>query len=761
MLIKKLLLISALFVALLLAGPAVTTSLWAQETFGEGYVEEGTTDAGGMDTTDEEPVDEAKIKAMKLQEQWEDMLHYINIARPQLAASYAQAILDNPEASAKEVYILSIQNTQTLSTLRKAENLKAMTKLVPLLREKIEAGHQVLRADPAQIEEALRMMGSSLKGMQLAIKRLQESGEYAIPIILFKLTDPNTPPVLRDRIVTMLHEMGRSAVRGYSVALQSENEQLVEFLANALGRMEYPSALPRLREALDRPEFKNPESSTRKALERAIIACSGGSDAALKKPVAELFYQQGQKYYAKDDSLLPDPKDESKTALVWFWIKGQGVEARPVPKQIFCDIYAMRMARMALKYQPNFYPAVPLWLSACMRRQLELPAGETDPLWGENDPKAQYYALASSPQYLQMVLARALKDENVAIASETIKAMSRNTGAASLVMPLTGGSRPLVSAMAYPDQNVRFLAAETLALAMPTVKFIGDQVVMSLLGEALRQKGKKYAMILVQDEQKRNAIKESVRTAGFDTVDATSAADVLITAQQAPGLDVVIVGADTRAGDVIDAFRGEAIYNHLPVIVTAETPFLRDLAESDGKIVLISEGKTDAKSIADALDKAIAKSAGKPLTETSAAEWAIRAAKAIRQVGQRSDVIFDLRRVVPQLAEALQTGSAELQTESAGALAVIDLADAQQAIVTKALDTKVDEKIRIVAFNAATESVRRFGNRCTASQVNTLVKLVTNNGSHELMQAAAQLLGALNLQSEQMPELILSTDKID
>ena len=759
MLIKKLSLILAIFATLLMAWPAATTCLWAQEAVDDTFVDEGPEDTGG-DVGEGEQIDEAKIKAMKLQEQWEDMLHYINIARPQLAASYAKAILENKEASPKEIYMLSVQNDNTMTTLRKAENLKAMAKLVPQLRARIDQGWQGWRSDPAQIEEALTMMGGTLRGLQIGIQRLKVSGEYAIPMLLFKLTDPNTNSVLRDRIVTMLHELGRPAVRGYSVALQSDNAQLVEFLANALGRMGYPSALPRLREALEQPEFKDPQNNTRKALERAIISCSGGK-AALEKPVSELFFQQGQKYYEKDDSLLPDPKDESKTALVWFWKKDLGVEARPVPKQIFCDIYAMRMARLTLKYQPDFYPAVPLWLSACLRRQLELPEGEKDPLWPETAPRAQYYALASSPQYLQMVLARALKDNDVAIASETIQAMSKNTGAVSLVKPLTGGARPLVSAMAYPNLNVRFLAAETLALAMPTTKFTGDEVVMSLLGEALRQKGKKYAMLVVKDQQKRNKIQDFVRSAGFETIEAGKVSDVLIVAQQSPGLDVVIVGADTPAADVVDALRNEAIYNHIPVLVTAQTSLLRDLAERDGKVVLLAEEKTDEKTIAGALEQALAKSAGKPLSVEAAGQWAIRAAKVIRQVGLRSDVIFDLRSVVPQLADALKTGSEELQTEAAGALAVIDLADAQRALVNKALDTNVDEKIRIVAFNAASESARRFGNRCTSSQTDTLVKLVTANGSHELMQAAARLLGALDLPSEQMPELINSTDNID
>jgi hypothetical protein len=659
MMTKKLLAILALLVAWLVLAPAWATQALAQDTkaapakpadtsdaLDEDIIDEGETldegqnadeedDATLDDAQPEAKIDQAKIKAMKLQTQWEDMLHYINIARPQLAASYARAILANPQATPDKIYNLSVKAPQSLRTLRKAENLKPLAKLVPKLRQKIEAGYKAWRADPDQINESLRMMGGTLRGMRLAVQRLKTSGPYALPILLDKLRDPKTPPVLRDRIVIMLPEMGNQALRGYSVALQSTDANMVEFLADALGKMQYPAALPRLREALARPEFQGQNSTAGKALRRAIVACSG-SQAALDTPLAELFYNLAQQYYAKSDSLLPDPKNESKTALVWFWKQDLGLEARPVPKEIFCDIYAMRLARLALKYQHGYYPAVPLWLSACLRRQLELPAGAKDNLWPKDQPKAQYYALACSPRYLQMVLARAMRDNNVGIIREAISTLGSTAGTAGLTKPLPSGARPIVDAMSYPDKTVQFQAAEVLAMSGPKKNFAGQEVVMSLLGKAIKQADK---------------------------------------------------------------------------------------------------GKT--------------------------ARWALSAAEAIRKIGQGGETVYDLRGLVAPLAEALSGDNEKLQSAAAGALAVIDSAAAQQAIVAKALASKASEKIRVVCFDAASESARLFGNRCTDAQIKDLIKLVTSKGSTKLRQAAAKLLGALNLPSEQMPQLILSTDKID
>ncbi|MCK5558302.1 MAG: hypothetical protein KAJ01_07990, partial [Candidatus Hydrogenedentes bacterium] len=415
-----------------------------------------------------------------VKEQWGDLLHYINIARPKLAKSYAEALRDNEKVSPKQIYLLSVERPDSLKTLQKGANLEGLKDTVEKLRAKIEEGYKSWRSDPKQIEESIQMMSRSLRGYVIGKRRLKESGQYAIPLLIQALMDDKTPKLLKERIITMLHELGRNAVRAYSVGLQSRDLQLVGFLANALRQIEYPSALPRLREALKRPKLKNPDNPTRKIIVAAIIACAGGDRSALKKSPAELFYGLAEKYYDRADSLLPDNDVEGARAFVWFWKEGTGLIARPVPAPILCDIYAMRMSRLALKHDPAFYPAVALWLSACIRREIDLPKGTTDPLWSKDMPKADFYALASSPRYLQMVLARALENSNVDIARRVIETMGVNTGAKALVKPISGGAQPLVSAMGYPDRNVRFLAAQTLALARPTKKFHGYQVVMSL-----------------------------------------------------------------------------------------------------------------------------------------------------------------------------------------------------------------------------------------------------------------------------------------
>lgn len=592
-----------------------------------------------------------------LQSQWDDMLHYITIAKPLVAQSYAKAILENPDAPAKEIYLLSI-SPGCLATLRQGARDEALRDVIAKIEAKIEEGYGAWRSNPEQIEKSIEMMGGTLRGMLIGKQRLVESGEHAIPLLIARLVDEDTPELLRDRIVTMLHEMGRPAVRPFSVALQSSNPQLVVYLAQALGRMEYPAALPRLAEAYNRKDLRGAET-TAKILANAIRSCGGGTDRAPQAGVSELFFALGEKYYGKSDSILPDHRNVGDTALVWFW-KDDTLLARPVPAAIFCDVYAMRMARLAIKHDPKFAPAVPLWLSACIRREIDLPEGATDTLW-VNTPGAGYYALASSPRYLQQVLAGALEDKNVEMASKVISILAKNSGAKSLTASLSGGAMPLVGAMSYPDGRVRYLAAETLANSMPAERFEGYQMVMALMNEAIG------AVMTVDPE-------DTEKTENTD---------------------------DTE-------------------------------------------------------------NAEKPRTAEQRVQLAIRAARTIRNVGIRGGGIFDLKAAVSTLGQVVKSDNSELSVAACEALAVIDDAKAQQLIVDYALQNAGKQADRIAAFNAASESVRRFSCKCTSAQAGALAAMVSKaDGNEKLLEAAAELLGAMNLSSRQVPELILSTDKID
>ena len=678
---------------------------------------------------------------------WEDFVHYVKIAQPELAQSFGKAILDSG-AAPREVYRLSAETVGGTLVLAQAANLAGMKDLVEQIRKIIEQGYQDLRSDPDEISRSIEMLGGTMRAFGIASDRLKTSGEYAMPQLVQKLLDPQTPGTLRERIIVVLPRLGKDAVRPMSVAMQTRDEKLQEVLANALGRIEYPHAAPRLKELAERegvlPQIK-------RAAELALISCVG--QAALAKPAAEVSHEQAVNYYYQHESVAPDPRYE--TANVWYWDgDAERLTYRSVPREIFCDVYAMRMARLALAHNPEFYPAVSLWIAANLKRVADLPEGAADATYGEGTPSAEYFALAGGAKYLQEVLARALDDKNSAVAIGAIEALARTAGAENLVEPVAGGAQPLVAALGCGDRHVRFLAAVSLAKALPGKRFAGYEQVMAQLTEALRQTGKKTALLIVEDPTQRNMMKDALRGAGCEIIEAADIDGAVAAAHQSAGVDVAVLATRPDPVVAVSKFRADPLLVMLPAIVVGKTEALRSLAERDGRTVLVDDPAAVAAAIAEA-DKL---AAGQVMTTEAAAAWAVRAAEAIRHLGLTGNAVFDISLAEGTLAATVKDQREEVRLAASKALAVMKSAAAQRAIASLAVDAQTPERVRVEAFKDLSDSLRRYGNQLTEPLSESVVAVVGGSGSPELLNAAAQALGAMALPSEKIKSLIVKTD---
>lgn len=719
MITAKRLLPMVLVVSILTAGAAVT---WAQAP----------------------PTDSKKSV---LESQWVDFLHYIRIGKGDVARSFGEAIIDSGKP--REVYLLSVKYPRSLSTLGRAERLEGMEDIVKSLREMIEKGYEGERADPKHIAKSIEMLGGTTRAYALAVERLKRSGEYAMPQLVQRLMDPKTPEKLRPLIHTVFSEIGKAAVRPLTVALQTSDPGLQEVFAWALFEIKYPHAAAQLKELYER---KNVLERTRKTAKVALTACAG--EDVLDKPVAQLYYDLALKYYYRHESVLPD--SQYPTANVWYWKKGLGLDYKPVPREIFCDIYAMRMSRLALKHDPKLYTSISLWIAANLNREANLPDGVKDPTRKPGEPSARYYALASGAKYLQDVLARVVDDRNTAVTVGAIEALARTAGAKNLVRPVAGGASPLVEALTYPDRRVRFLAAASLTDALPQQQFKGHEMVIPVLMEALRQTGKKTALIIVSDEKKTNLLKDGVRAAGYDVIVEAKTEKALSAAVVAGGVDVVVLGDDPQPNQVVASLRSKGQFVGLPVVVAGQSERLGYLAEKDGRVVLTVD-EPQAKDMAEALSSAANIGAGEGMSPKLAAKWAVRTAESIRMLGLTGNSVYDIDSARVSLAAALQHPSQDVQVAAARALAVMPKVHAQRAITAVACSTQTSEKVRIEAFASLTESIRRFGSQVPDDQAENVIGVVIGNDSLAVRSAAAQALGAMNLPSEKIKSLILTT----
>lgn len=680
-----------------------------------------------------------------LPEMWNSLLYYIRIARPELARSYAMGIL-NSNPKPEELYQLTIKTPNWQSTLVRGAKLTGLLKDVDSVRKLIESGYDVQRADPTEIANSIDMLATGVRAYELGASRLQASGEYAMPQLVQRLMDPKTTEVLRERIINVMPRMGVAAVRPLGMSLLSDNGEVQLAAANALGQIGYPQAAPRLKQLL---EAKDTLPDVKKAAERALVSIAG--QAALSKTSAELFYDLAEKYYYKAESLTPDERYD--TANVWFWLPGQGLSFRPVPRQVFNDIYAMRNAALALRADPNHYPAISLWLAANIRREANLPKDVKDPTVAATDMSAEFYALASSAKFLQDVLERGLKDQESAVAIGAINALGKTAGAKNLLASLPGGAQPLVHALNYPDRQVRFLAATTLAAALPTEPFNGADLVAPVLNEALRQTGTRNALLIVEDEETRNTMKAAIRAQGFEVIDQADPIKAMAAARASTGIDVVVLAEKPAAAEVIGRLRADAVLSGAPVAVLDGSQSFARFAKNDKRIVIME--KLDAAVVKTALTSAIQAGAGQPLSAEQASAWAIKAAQAVRVLGLTNNQIVTVAQTQEAMIGALADKRGEVQTAAAAGLAMMSDKKAQQAVANLALDGKADEKVRVAAFASLSESIRKFGNMISDQQAQGVLEVVNNTGaSRDIRNAAAGSLGALNLPSEKIKDLI-------
>ncbi|MBI5725556.1 MAG: hypothetical protein HZA50_16480 [Planctomycetes bacterium] len=735
------------------AAPATAPAAGGTGQPAEGPGGEAAKPAQGFDAPD------AKVDTM-----WRNFLHYVTIAQVELATSTANALVAS-DVQPKDVYLASIQpdNPKPEAILARAAKLQGMKELCDKIAKIILDGYQTYRSDPKYIDKSIRDMGTTLQAYYRAKEQIKISGEYALPQLIYMFGNANTSDTLRERIVTVLPEMGREAVRGLSCALEARDLKVVKVVANALGRIGYYHAAPSLRTALDRQDVsKDPDLVN--VITAALQSClqNGNNPAAINKPPAELYYDVALKYYYQHESLKPDERFD--TAVLWHWQGEKLVPNVKIPREVFCDLYAMRMSRVALVNDPRFYPAVPLWLCAGFKRELDLAGAKikADPTHPDGTQPHKVYALASSPRYLHEALARALNDQRLGgtyaapLAIKVIEVLGMNVGARSLVEPLNDGAQPLVQALGYPDRHVRYPAAEALVLALPQERYNGSQLVMFVINEAVKQRN---ALLAVKDNDKKNSLKDLLRKANYEVIEEIEPDRIVQSMMNTGGIDVIIMAGDINPVQVLPRLRSELILQNTPLVIFDEGEKLSEMARKDGKTVVagFAVGEPEFnKAVGDALKL----TAGEPLTPEEVSSWSIRASKAIRLLGLTANKIYDINSSRMGLIGTLKSDNKDVRVAAGEALAVINMPECQQALGAMAILADTPEEVRIAFCNSATEHTRRFGPMLAEDQIKTLVTLVSdekNRPSDALLVALSTLLGSQNVTSDKIQGLITST----
>jgi hypothetical protein len=194
----------------------------------------------------------AGVQATKTspQELLQDWIHYTMIAHVELANAKAQALIDSGATNAELASMLDeIKDVEKRfqEAVDRAMMVPQMEPMAAELWKRAEAGRLDLARDPKRIDEAVKMLGTTIRGRQIGEARLLAAKEYAVPALLKEITD-GTDQMLKLECQKVLVKLGPNAVAPLSVAvlnLTGANQRLV---CDLLGTIKNPTSAPYLRE---------------------------------------------------------------------------------------------------------------------------------------------------------------------------------------------------------------------------------------------------------------------------------------------------------------------------------------------------------------------------------------------------------------------------------------------------------------------------------------------------------------------------------
>ncbi|MBN2018853.1 MAG: HEAT repeat domain-containing protein [Sedimentisphaerales bacterium] len=414
------------------------------------------------------------------EDNYNDLLHYLQIGRFDLARGYAQAVLDG-NASPVDLFDLANANQQGYALLVRAKESLTDAELAALCGKVInviEQGRFIRRADPKVIVEEIARLSTTSRGQLNAVKRLQDAGEYAIMYMLDALAD-DARKAEWPNISNALSKMGKDAIRPMAAALQTGNVAVKTEIIKALGKIGHPQSLPYLKYIAE----KDPSMEIRAI---AVESISRIDPAAAKLPAANLFYRLGEDYYYHAESL--SPADDVDFGNIWFWDAQAGRLTREqVDIGYFNELMSMRCCEWALKADPSFGQAIGLWVAGYFKAESVVP--QMPAYFDSGHADAMTYATTAGPEYLHQALARAIKDKDAKVALGAVEALSTTAGESSLFYTF-GPTQPLAEALSFDSKPVRYSAAIAFAAAGPDKPFLESKLVITNLAEAIAEVGR-------------------------------------------------------------------------------------------------------------------------------------------------------------------------------------------------------------------------------------------------------------------------------
>jgi CheY-like chemotaxis protein len=673
-----------------------------------------------------------------------DFVHYTIIAKPELARSHLEQLLNSgiTDADLAELVRESVTPDDYQDALRRARYMEGLADVVAELESRVRFGELNLSRNLDRIDEAIQMLGGHLRQQNMAREVLMEAGEYAVPSLLREVTD-GTDPTIRQKALEMLEAIGSRAVAPLSIALASLDDQSQVKIAGVLGRIGFSSAAPYLAELA--------ADGGASAAARGAAAQSAKRFGAEAGTVSAHFAALGRRYLLAAPGLTPYPNDAVNN--IWSYDAHVGLMPTGVPTAIYGDVMAMLLSRKALQLDPSDSSALSTFIAADLSRENHLPDGETDAIFGESQYSADFYALGAGPDIMQQVLGIAIDGSDTALARDAIRALQKTAGSSNLFGE-TSDRAALLDALTYPDRRVRYDAALALGKANPAQGFASDYAVVPLLASAVRAADATYALVLADETENARVYSDWLNALGYTVVaEADSYADAAESVARAAGIDLVVVRQGPQGTlDTIQDLRANSKTSVAPIIVlttATDVASLETQFEEDSRIA-VKAATLDEGAFASIVDEALREASGGTMAEAEAMAFSFEAIGTLADIAISNSPVYNINDAESALIDALETKEGAIRLKIAEVLSYIESDAAQVALFDAALSATGPDQIELLGRVA--DSAKRFGDRAADRHLDRLLDLVQQGG--DVGEAAAAVHGALNLPAVNVVQII-------
>jgi len=615
-----------------------------------------------------------------LAQAWEDFAHYVQVAQVELANANGQVLLNSDGQALLTAVEASRHAKNADRIIDRAMRTEQLKDIGEGLYQKLQTAKLQRAREPQRIIDDINRLGTGERAYQNAIVRLREAGQWIAPHILVALQDEDKKS-LHPTLMRAMREVGLPLVAPLSTALPSLEPVTQAQVGQVLQEIGYARALPYMLEVLEDPST---DAYARQRIKVSYDKLADRHSIPVDVRATDLYLLLGQNLYrtgTNDPTTLPGYDELETMGIVWRFNRIAGLVGVRVPGPIFADVLAMDAGRASLKLDPTMDQSLSLWLAANLRRQNRLPEGANDPTYPASrwqDPA--FYAQTAGALRLHDVLARALQDQDPALALDAINGLGAIAGPDTLINR-EGTIQPLLWALSYPDRRVRFHAAFVLTNSKPMSPLEGSQRVVPVLAEAVRQSEQRSVVVVAPAEVtgKMNSI--LIDELGIQPITGTTLESLADPIAASPGADLLII----RAGvDDLEKILNEASLDYklasVPVIgivpinqgIEANRRFAR-LIEARRLWVAPASDETIDKDLLEAnIKEAQSIYVGTAIEAAEAEQLALQSLALLREVAlTRCTDVFRLQDAQPALTSALADPREKVAAQAAAVLSLM------------------------------------------------------------------------------------------